>query len=520
MIVDSHAQEGEPQDPLDVPVLDRSIVRETAPFMDGLMSLPLFAEDYRLKLNEAVSALGAPAVSSLFDVLKSEALKRGFTYQRTGGVIEAIHLMLIPTVFTAEQMGYLSVVAHALHRGMESISRAWGKDDRLQRLLPFEEEEGAWIRSIRKDPGSIDPLWYRLDAHLDMDAPDWQERVSIFEINACAVGGIHYGPTAERLFLEVIAPRLLGGGDRLRRAVRGPDARDLLYLLVAHHARAIGRPALNFIFSEDTIAEEGITEGPYIVEYLRSTGVNALIADPRELYIKRDEVWYRDTPVDVVYRNFEAREIIEMEREGDDTSGIRLAFERNQVISSLTGDFDHKAMWEVLASGEFDAYFNPTDAAIFRKHLPWTRVVAEKKTIGPDGREADLVRLLRNARESLVLKPDRLCGGYGVAIGKNMSTSDWDKTIDEALRGDWVVQAYSPPEISKFPVLANGVLSLEDHNIVYGISATPDGTSVLGRVSREGVVNVAQQGGLMPVMRLAEDALKGGVNAPLSGAMA
>ena len=248
--------------------------------------------------------------------------------------------------------------------------------------------------------------------------------------------------------------------------------------------------------------------------------MNAHLADPRELYEKRGEVWYRDTPVDIVYRNFEAREIIEMEREGGDTRGIRLAFEKNQVISSLTGDFDHKAMWEVLASGEFDAYFNSADAATFKRHLPWTRVVAERKTLDAFGREADLVDLLRKGRESLVLKPDRLCGGYGVNIGRNLSPSEWESAIDEALRNDWVVQAYSPPEITKFPVLEDGALSFEDHNIVYGISSTPDGTAVLGRVSREGVVNVAQQGGLMPVLRLSEEGLKDGVKGPRGGAPA
>ena len=82
------------------------------------------------------------------------------------------------------------------------------------------------------------------------------------------------------------------------------------------------------------------------------------------------------------------------------------------------------------------------------------------------------------------------------------------------------MQAYSPPEITKFPVLEDGALSFEDHNIVYGISATPDGTAVLGRVSREGVVNVAQQGGLMPVLRLSEEGLKDGVKGPRGGAPA
>ncbi|MBI4950136.1 MAG: hypothetical protein HY955_08340 [Deltaproteobacteria bacterium] len=477
------------------------------------------ARDYRQKIAASVAGLGYGDAIALFDALAVESRERGFTYQRAGGLVEAIHLMLIPAVFTSEQLNHLSVVAYALQRGMEAVSRAWSEDDRLRKMLPFEEEEGAWIRSVRRDPKSPDPLWYRLDAHLSMDEPDWRNRISIFEINACAVGGIHYGPTAERLFLEEVAP-FLKETALLPRVTRGPDARELLCLLAARHARAIGRTTLNFVFSEDTTAEEGITEGPYIVEHLRSSGVNAFLADPRELYEKRGEVWYRDTPVDIVYRNFEAREIIEMEREGGDTKGIRLAFEKNQVISSLTGDFDHKAMWEVLAGGEFDAYLNPTDAAIFKRHLPWTRVVGERKTLGPDGREADLVRLLRRERESLVLKPDRLCGGYGVTIGRNLSPSEWDRTIDEAIRGDWVVQAYSPPEITKFPVLEDGALGFEDHNIVYGISSTPDGTAVLGRVSREGVVNVAQQGGLMPVLRLSEEGLKDGIKGPLSGTVA
>jgi len=486
------------------------------------MSSGALARDYRHKIAEAVAGLGYGDASALFDALAMDARKRGFTYQRAGGLVEAIRLMLIPAVFTAEQLNHLSVVAHAIHRGMEAVSRAWSEDDRLRRMLPFEEEEGAWIRSVRRDPKSPDPLWYRLDAHLSMDEPDWRSRISIFEINACAVGGIHYGPMAERLFLDEIVP-FLNLKKRLAllpRVTRGPDARDLLGLLVARHARALGRTTLNFVFSEDTTAEEGITEGPYIVEYLRSIGVNALLADPRELYEKRGEVWYRDTPVDIVYRNFEAREIIEMEREGGDTKGIRLAFEKNQVISSLTGDFDHKAMWEVLAGGEFDAYLNPTDAAIFKRHLLWTRIVAERKTLGPLGREEDLVDLLRKGRESLVLKPDRLCGGYGVTIGRNLSPSEWERAIDEAIRGDWVVQVYSPPEITKFPVLEDGALSFEDHNIVYGLSSTPDGTAVLGRVSREGVVNVAQQGGLMPVLRLSEEGLKDGVKGPLSGTWA
>lgn len=456
-------------------------------------------------LLDAFGKLTSKEAGELSSLVTAGAESRGFTYQRHGGRIETIHLMLLPTFFSDPQVAYLHGVSRAVKRGVESVWREYFKDRELEKLLPFNEAEYAWLRGLQPVPAEdSEPMWYRLDAHARMKEKNWKDTVSVFEINSSAVGGIHYSPVAEALFSEIILPFLAPHLPKLPPLRKNPDLRDLLHGLMERHAAAIGRKTLTVVFSEDTTLEEGITEGPYIVEYLRRKGVDARIADPRELYVKKDDLYFNGEPVDIVYRNFEIGDIIEMEENGDNTEGVKFAFSNNRVISSLAGDLDHKSVWEVLTCGRFDGYFSKEDAAIFKKHLLWTRTVKECRTDGPYGLPVDLVPFISKNRQYLVLKPNRLCGGYGVAIGKNTAPGDWDRIIEAALKdeGQWVAQAFNAPERSVFPLFEEGRLVFEPHNIVYGFSSTSEGTGVLGRVSKESVVNVAQQGGLMPVARI------------------
>ncbi|MBI5469062.1 MAG: hypothetical protein HY891_08020 [Deltaproteobacteria bacterium] len=460
-------------------------------------------------LLEAFAKLTSREVSELFSLVTEGAARKGFTYQRHGGRIETIQLMLLPTFFTDPQVAYLHGVSRAVKRGVEAVWKEYFNDSEIQRLLPLNPVEYGWLKGLKPvgpdgGPEGGVPLWYRLDAHAHMKESDWKDGISVFEINACAVGGIHYSPVAESLFSGIILPFLKPRLPKLPPIRKNPDLRDLLFGLMEHHAAAIGRKTLTVVFSEDTTLEEGITEGPYIVEYLRSKGVAAHLADPRDLYVKEDDLFYRDDPVDMVYRNFELGDMIEMEENGDNIEGVKFAFSNNRVISSLAGDLDHKSMWEVLACGRFDKYFSKEDAAVFKKHLLWTRTVAERRTEGPLGPVVDLAGFMAKNRETLVLKPNRLFGGTGVTIGRNASAGDWERLIDEALKeeGHWVVQSFNAPERAVFPLFEGDRLVFEDHNIVYGFSSTSEGTGVLGRVSKEDVVNVAQQGGMMPVMRV------------------
>jgi len=456
-------------------------------------------------LLDAFARLTSKEVAELLSLVKAGAAKKGFTYMRHGGVVETIHLMLVPAFFTDTQVAYLHGVSRAVERGLEAVWAEYFNDPYLQRLLPFDPVELRWLKALRPGgPEGSEPLWYRLDAHAHMNDALWKDTVSVFEINACAVGGIHYSPVAESLFSEIILPFLQPHLPKLPPMRKNPDLRDLLKVQMEHHAAAIGRKTLSVVFAEDASLAEGITEGPHIVEHLKSAGVNTRLADPRDLYVQDDDLYLGDEPVDIVYRNFELYDIIEMEAEGYRMDGIKFAFLNNRVISSLAGDFDHKSIWEALGSGRFDRYFSKEDVAVFKKHLPWTRTVAEHKTSGPAGQEVDLVPFISKNRQLLVMKPNRECGGSGVTIGKDSSAGQWDALIEEALKDGehWVVQSYNAPERAVFPLFENDRLVFEPHNIVYGFSSTSEGTGVLGRVSTENVVNVAQHGGMMPVVRV------------------
>src|SRR5262249_17773329 len=190
---------------------------------------------------------------------------------------------------------------------------------------------------------------------------------------------------------------------------------------------------------------------------------------------------------------------IEIEKsEGKDLSAIRTAFQRNQVVSSLAGDFDHKSCWELFSDDRFGHFFTPAQWRIFNPHILLTRLLRDPRTTQEAGRTVDLVPYVRNNRESLVIKPNRQFGGVGVTIGPETTAARWDEVIQEAVTHPYtyVVQRYTPVHSNEFPVLhPSGEVSSEEFFVNSGFYVTANAISLIGRASKKSVVNVAQAGG-------------------------
>jgi hypothetical protein len=285
--------------------------------------------------------------------------------------------------------------------------------------------------------------------------------------------------------------------------------RQLLLETITMHASATRKRRLNTAFVQDKELVGGPNEFPYLVEFMKKQGIPAVHVDPRELRMKGDELWAGDMPVDVIYRDAEIGEYIEYEEEGHDLTPLRTAFARNQVVSSLAGEFDHKSTFEVLTSERFAKHFTTRQRRIFKKHVLWTRIVREGKTTAFEGEEIDLVPWLRRNKDRLVLKPNRSFGGQDIVIGPHVDLAEWDTALEEALTaaksddgtgGGTVAQRYVDVRVKDFPVLADGGISLEEFYVVCGFLATPRGVGILGRASKRRVVNVGQKGGLTAVL--------------------
>lgn len=463
--------------------------------------------NYRLDgaINRAFMQIPPEAARALFFSVREEARSRGFFYEDDDGNMRTINLMLRPRAIDREQRRHFQRVCMELVRALEQLYPLCMEDPEARALLPLEPEEERWMRSLwPRLAAAPQRIFGRLDANADFAAPDWQDSFRFFEPNCVAIGGIHFTPETERIIAQVVVPHLREHAPDLK-LVEGDDTRLLLLKDLEAHARAIGRKFASAALVQDRYGWGGPVEFKYLSDYYARSGFNVVYVDPRELEVRGDEIYYRDTEIDVIYRDVELRELAWMEEAGDDFPAMRLAFERNQVVSTLSGDFDHKSAWEVLTDPRFARHFTPKQRQLFRKHLAWTRLLGERKTTDPDGREIDLIPYVRRNKDRLVIKPNREYGGSGVVIGPLADLSAWEQALDQALEGEksYVAQSYIDPPIEDFPTLADdGSISLRQYYVVCGFYTRPHGLSILGRASKRCVVNVAQQGGLTAILTL------------------
>ncbi len=122
------------------------------------------------------------------------------------------------------------------------------------------------------------------------------------------------------------------------------------------------------------------------------------------------------------------------------------------VVNSFRAKLlDKKMLFAMLHDERITRHYTPEEAQAIRRHVPWTRRVAEVKTTGPDGAAVDLVPWMVAHRTELVLKPNDEVGGRGVLIGANLESSVWERAVKLALIDPSVVQKRVSLPSAMFP---------------------------------------------------------------------
>jgi hypothetical protein len=183
---------------------------------------------------------------------------------------------------------------------------------------------------------------------------------------------------------------------------------------------------------------------------------------------------------------------------------MRALLAQDRMVSSIAAELEQKAMWEVFTDPALvRRHFTPGERQVFRRHVPWTRLLRARRTELADGSVGDLPEFVRSERELLVLKPNRGYGGTGVCIGAQQSQGAWESALEQAMAqpDGWVAQQRVQVPVHAFPVLApDGGVHLEPFYVVLGLAPTEEGLSLTARASQDQVVNVARRGGLAVVM--------------------
>lgn len=461
-------------------------------------------KDVVRKINRYFRSLGKEEALKLSGVLKDEIGRLNIRYDNDDGSSRDIRLVLRPWLIKPGELKFFHRLIYAFKGAHHKLFELYLKDKEVQDVMPLREEEKQWFAMInRPKPQKHQVVFGRWDANVAFDERDAIRDVKFLETNTVGIGGVHYIPAVSEAAKKILS---LSFEKEIRPQRLGfqPDVRRLLAEEAKSHAKSIGRKRLNVAFLENREFLGGTVEMPELTRYFQALGINAILADPRDLRLRGKEIYFKDTNIDIIYRDAELQELIDIEKKGHNMAVLKQAFINNQVISSISGELDHKSGFEIFTSPRFSRFFTPAERAIFKKYLPWTRILKERKTSGPRNSIVDLITHARKNKDKLVIKPNRAYGGKDVIIGRISGKKQWDSFIQKAAAhpGDYVVQDLVNIREEAFPFFNDKKIEFDKFYSVSGFVVTRRAIAVLGRFSKEMVVNVARKGGIIPALQL------------------
>jgi uncharacterized circularly permuted ATP-grasp superfamily protein len=235
-------------------------------------------------------------------------------------------------------------------------------------------------------------------------------------------------------------------------------------------------------------------------------GVPVEIADPRDLVFDGKTLAAHGKKIDLVYRRVLINDILARPAE---CKALVDAYQANAVCvaNNFRCKIPHvKAFFAVLTDEKNAGMFSFDEREMIKKHVPWTRVLADVPT-AHYGEHIELLAHVRRERERLVLKPSDEYGGSGVTLGWETSESEWDAAIEKAISakdGAWIVQERIPIRREVFPwVQPNGSVEFRDMLVDFAPYLFRGKLcGFLTRLSATGLANVTSGGGQVPAFRV------------------
>jgi hypothetical protein len=324
-----------------------------------------------------------------------------------------------------DQRSYIHFVSLTIQNALKRLPELYMQDFAVREILRLMPEEEEWLwKCWGPSQRDHNPLFGRLDALIDLASPMWKDSLKFVEPNLSGIGGLHLVPMCESIIADLVVP-LLNRIDPSIKLETGSDVRELLMQDMLDHLEAIGRKGQRVCFVEPKYAGSGPDEQEALAGYFHDRfGLKIMHADPAELSLRGDEVYYAGDPVDLAYRDYAVADLVALQKEGIDVAPMQALFQQNRIISSIAAELDQKSCWEVLTDPQItQQYFSSDERQVFRRHILWTRLVSDRETLLPGGSVGSLLDHLRAEQDRLVLKPNRSYGGDGVLLGHLMDKS-------------------------------------------------------------------------------------------------
>ena len=238
--------------------------------------------------------------------------------------------------------------------------------------------------------------------------------MALTEYNAETPAGAGYNDALVASFADLPIMRAFG---RRYEALPLLARHGVLHVLLDAYQEWSGRREIPRIAIVDWPEVPTRSEFVLFQEYFRAVGIEAVIADPREMELRGGRLYAGGGPVDLVYKR------VLLARAGGALRGRDAAAPGGREPRGVHGE--PAALQDPPQEGEPR---RPVATSATRRssrrrsarsiaaHIPWTRVMEERRT-EHGGKAVDLVPFVLALRERLVLKPNDDYGGAGIVLG-------------------------------------------------------------------------------------------------------
>ncbi len=333
----------------------------------------------------------------------------------------------------------------------------------------------------------------RLDAFL------LPESLKFAEYNGESPAGLGYAETLAEIFRDL---PVMGKFQNNFEVESYPLSAKLLDALVMSYVDWGGtsrQPQIAIVDWEDVPTW---SEFEILQQRFEKMGVPTVIAEPRQLEFDGKSLFAQERKIDLVYRRVLISDIV---ARPDECSALVKAYAANAVCVANTFrcKIPHvKAFFAVLTDEQNGALFSHGERELIKRHVPWTRVVADVET-AHYGEQIELLAFIRRERNNLVLKPNDEYGGTGVTLGWETDEQAWDAAIEQALstkNGVWIIQERIPVRREVFPYIPQlGKVEFRDMLVDFAPYLFRGKLcGFLTRLSSTGLANVTSGGGQVP----------------------
>jgi uncharacterized circularly permuted ATP-grasp superfamily protein len=416
------------------------------------------------------------------DWLDEQTARRDLTF---GG--RPVCTVLRPRWMTPGEYELCRDRAAVVLRAFGTAHRAALADDGVRRQLRLTDWEE---HLVTMDPGfaAASPT-SRLDAFFVDDG----KGLRFTEYNAETPAGAAYNDALTDVFEQMPVMRAFQRHHHLRPLPARPGVLRSLLGAFAEWSGTRARPRIAILdwrevptFSEFVLYER----------YFAEQGIECRIVDPREVEYRDGVLRDGDFEISLIYKRVLIHELVE--RCGIDGPVIRAVRDRAVcMVNPFACKLMHKKASLAVLSDERNArLFGAEERAAIDAHIPWTRVVEERRTTF-GGKEVDLPRFIRDNRERLVLKPNDEYGGKGIVLGWEATGAEWEAGLAAANEEPYIVQERITLPSEPFPSVVDGELRVYDR-MLDTAPFVSDGAYVEGCMTRLGtaaLLNVTAGGG-------------------------